>query len=129
MPMLYPYRYVDNRTRKDFLSRLTFFLIPSPTGHTDQDLSPTLGSRVDVPVVTASWFKGDISDIYLLVRNRIQITLAYKIPGIGRVRLAYRENHLTLEVSHSGVNRKVCSVFSPDAFGQVEGSPGLGHPA
>ena len=81
MPMLHTGRYVDYRPREHLLSRLSPFLIPATSSHTDEHLSSALGGMMNVPVVAATRFEGDIGDGNLLIGNSCQITVAFEIEG------------------------------------------------
>ena len=81
MPMLYVCRNMDDCAGKNFLRRLAFFLIPATSGYTYQHLSATLCGVVRVPVVAATWLKGNIEERYLSVRYFRKITVAFELPG------------------------------------------------
>ena len=53
---------------------LSLFLVPATTRHTDKHLSSALGGVMDVPVVAATRFEGDIGNGNLLVGNLCKIT-------------------------------------------------------
>ena len=50
MPMLHTGRYVNDSPWENLLCRLSPFLIPATSGHTDKHLSSALGGMMDVPV-------------------------------------------------------------------------------
>ena len=66
--------------------------------HTDEKLSATCRGVVDVPVVAASGFEGDVVDGNLFRGDRSKIALSDEILGIGGIRLADGEDHLALEL-------------------------------
>lgn len=77
---------------------------------------------MDMPVVAATRLESDIGDIYLLARNRREVTVTGEILRIGRIRLANGEDHLALE---SGFSIFSGRIFGPHAFCEVECSPRL----
>ncbi len=74
--------------------------------HTDEKLSATCRGVVDVPVVAASGFEGDVVDGNLFRGDRSKIALSDEILGIGGIRLADGEDHLALELCF-GVSQSV----------------------
>src|SRR5574344_2377497 len=111
MPMLHTGRNVDDCPWENLLCRLSPFLIPATTGHTDKHLSSALGGMMDVPVVAAARFEGDIGNRNLLAGNTCQITITLEILGIGSIGFAHGENHLLLETSLRIFQRHI---FFPD---------------
>ena len=93
MPVFYPGRNLHNITRLHSLCRFTFFLIPAFSVYADKNLSTAFGCMMNMPVIPASRFKGDIADCECLSRSGqyIQIGLTDKILRIGIVRLSPSE--------------------------------------
>src|SRR5574344_2915680 len=123
MPMLHTGRYVNDSPRENLLCRLSPFLIPATSSHTDKHLSSALGGMMDVPVVAATRFEGDIGNGDLLAGNTCQITIALEILGIGSIGFANREKHLLLETSLRIFHR---CVFFPNLLSLTESRPCLG---
>ena len=71
---------------------LPFLLVPHPAASAQQDLSPSFGGMVDVPVVTAAGRKGYVADGYSLGGEHIQIALSHKILGKGSILTAAFKN-------------------------------------
>ena len=80
--MFHTGRDVNDRPRENLLSRLSPFLIPASTCHTDKHLSSSPGGLMDVPVVAATRFKGNIDNGDLLVGNLCKITIPFEISCI-----------------------------------------------
>ena len=66
MPMLHTSRNRDHISRPQALRPFSILLIPTLAINTDQDLSAAAFGMVDVPVVAAPGFKGDIGDEHRL---------------------------------------------------------------
>ena len=84
MPVFYPGRNLHNVTRLHSLCRFSFFLIPAFSVYADKNLSTAFGCMMNMPVIPASRFKGDIADCECLSRfsKYIEIRLANKICSI-----------------------------------------------
>ena len=99
MPVFYVGRNVDNITWQDFYDRLSFLFIQTYTCNTDKNLSTTLGCVMNMPVVSAGRFKGNIEDTDLFCRYRCKITLFGEVFCVGFIVLAHREEHSLLILS------------------------------
>ena len=77
---------------KERAGGLPFLLVPPPAASAQQDLSPSFGGMVDVPVVTAAGRKGYVADGYSLGGEHIQIALSHKILGKGSILTAAFKN-------------------------------------
>ena len=117
---------MDDCAGKDFLRRFAFFLIPATSGYTYQHLSATTYGVVRVPVVAATWLKGNIEERYLTVGYLCQITVAFEVFGVSGVGFANREYHLALE---SSLGIFSFHIFVPYLLCQIEGSQAFGQPA
>lgn len=73
MPVLDACRNVDHVAGIQLPGGLSPFLIAAPPGGTEQDLTTAGFGVVDVPVVPASRFKGDMVDPDLIGGERRQI--------------------------------------------------------
>lgn len=95
MPMLHFWRDIDHISRFQLLCRFSPFLIVSPPGSAEQNLTALM---VDMPVVPAARFKGDIGNTDALCGQHFQIALANKILGVGIIRIGCPEanKHETL---------------------------------
>ena len=69
VPMLHACRDVDDRSRKNLLRRLSPLLIPATTSHTDKHLTTAFGGMMDMPIVAATRFEGDVGNGNLLIGN------------------------------------------------------------
>ena len=123
VPVLHIGGNVDDCSRENLLRRLSLLLIPASTRHTDKHLSSALGCMMNVPIVAATRFEGNIGNGNLLIGNTCQITVALEIPCIGSIGLANGENHLLLETSLRIFQRRV---FFPDLLSLAESSLCLG---
>ena len=65
VPVLHIGGNMDDCARKNFHSRLSFFLIPAASGHTDKHLPAAFRRFVNMPVIAATGFKSYIGDIHL----------------------------------------------------------------
>lgn len=65
VPVLHVGGNMDDCARKNFHSRLSFFLIPAASGHTDKHLPAAFRRFVNMPVIAATGFKSYIGDIHL----------------------------------------------------------------
>ena len=93
VPMLYLGGNCHDIAGLQALGRLALLLIPALTIHTDQHLPAALRGVMDMPVVPAAGFKGDVGDENGLcgIGQRIEIALADEILGIGCVLLTKTE--------------------------------------
>lgn len=66
VPVLHVGRNMDDRAWKDLLYRFPRFLIPTSASHTDKHLSAAFSGTVDVPIVAATGFEGDVGNGNLL---------------------------------------------------------------
>src|SRR5574344_2021373 len=123
MPMLHTGRYVNDSPRENLLCRLSPFLIPATSSHTDKHLSSAFGGMMNVPVVAATRFEGDIGNGNLFAGNTCQITVSLEILGIGSIGFANGENHLLLETSLRIFQRHV---FFPHLLSLTKSRPSLG---
>jgi len=64
MPVFHARRDNDHLTRKQLHRLLSIFLIPAFTGSANQHLAAALVRVMDMPVVAATGFKGDIGHEY-----------------------------------------------------------------
>ena len=78
---------------------------------------------MDVPVVAAARFEGDIGNGNLLAGNTCQVTVTSEILGIGCIGLSDGENHLLLE---TGLRIFQRCVFFPNLLSLTESRPSLG---
>ena len=113
---------MDDCAGEDFLRRLAFFLIPASSGYAYQHLPAALCGVVRVPVIAATWLKGNIKERYLTVGYFRKIAFAFEVFGVSGVRFANREEHLALE---SSLGFFAFHVLVPYLICQIEGSPGL----
>ena len=122
VPMLHVGWNVDDGAWENLLRRLAFLLVPASSGNTYQHLSTTRCGVMNVPVVSAARFEGNIEERYLAVGYLRQIAVALEVFGEGCVWCANRKNHLTLECC---LGVFAFYVFVPHLFCQVECSPSL----
>lgn len=122
VPMLHAGRNVDDRAGQNLHRRFAFFLIPATSGHTDKHLTTAFRRFMDVPVVAAARLESHVGDIYLLTRNRSEVTVAGEISRIRRVGFADGENHFTLE---GCLGILAGRVFRPHVFGKAKCRPSL----
>ncbi len=91
MPVLHSGRDRNDHTGDQAYRLLAFLLIPSAACRADQQLSSASFGVMNVPVIAASGFKGDICQEYRTLagfRQRIQIGIPDKILGEARIRLS-----------------------------------------
>lgn len=81
MPMLNTRRNVDNVAGMQLPDGLSSLLIVAPPGGAEQNLTAAGLHVVDVPVVPASRFKGDMEDSDLICGERRQIALPSEVLG------------------------------------------------
>ena len=90
MPVLDTCGNVYDASWQQLDSFLFPFLIISSAAYADKHLSAAAFCIVDMPVVAAGRFKGDIENGYLLGGNGSKVAVADKVLSVG-VRFAYRE--------------------------------------
>lgn len=113
---------IDHCAGKNLNSCFTFLLIPATAGYADKHLSATLSCMVDVPVVTAAWFKGDIGNACLFTRDRGEVTVTSEILCISGVWFSDRKNHFALERCFF-IFIFTRDIFIPYFFGKTECRP------
>ncbi len=114
---------MDYRAWQDLNRRFPFLLIPSATGNTDEHLTAAACSTMYMPVVATTRLKSDIREGYLRVGDTGKVTVALKISGVCRVRLANREYHFLLKTFF--LIYRICRIC-PDLFGHTETGPCVG---
>lgn len=128
MPVLYALGNVDYVARKELHGRLAPLLIPSFARDADENLASTV---VDMPIIAAAWFKGDIAHGLhrLLALGQVfrcqgsQIAVAHEVLGVCRVGLADGEGQVV------ALAAALCGrggIILPHLFGLIEGRPSLG---
>ena len=126
MPMFYVGRYVYDVTRMQFYGGFPFLLIPSATGYANEHLASAAGGVVDVPIIAATGFEGDVVERNLFGRYGCQIAVACEVLCVGCVGFAYGKQHFALEGCFAIV---ACGIVSPYLFGKANAPHALGHPA
>lgn len=116
MPVFRIRRNHNGITRIHFYGILAPFLVIAAPADTEQQLSPAFCCLMDVPVIPAAGFKGDIRQS---ATQRGQPALSVKILCIGIVGLSDGKLDRFLVVGF-GI------VFGPDVFREPECSPGFG---
>ena len=113
------------------------FLIPAGAGDTDEHLPAALFGVVDVPVVPAARFKGDIEGRDLVQRQRSEIALADEVLSISNVRVADGQEQAVLRILFDGIEPALVVLaataallfgsvlFGPDFLRQAEDGPAL----
>ena len=66
VPVLHVGRNMDYCAGENLLCRFSRFLIPTSASHTDEHLSAAFSGTVDVPIVAATGFEGDVGNGNLL---------------------------------------------------------------
>ncbi len=122
MPMLYASGDIHHITREQLPCGLAPLLIPTTTSYTDKHLSSAFGSVMYMPVVTATWFKGHVGNLYLLRAHGSEITLSYEIFGISGIRFTDREYHALGEFILLVL---YLTIICPHLLGKTKGIPCL----
>jgi len=81
-------RNVDDVARFKRLCGLAFFLVPAAAGRDEKNLTALV---VDVPVVAAPGFKGDVRDDKTVFGEELEPAFAHKELCVSRVRVSRRE--------------------------------------
>lgn len=121
-------RDMDHCAGKNLNGCFTFLLIPATTGYADKHLSATLSCMVDVPVVTAAWFKGDIGNVYLFTRDRGEVTVTSEILCISGVWFSDRKIISRWNVVFSSLSLQEISSFHT-SLARRNAAHAFGHPA
>lgn len=95
--MFYVGRDMDYCVGKNFNSCFIFFLILVMVGYVDKYLFVILSCMVDVLVVMVVWFKGDIGNVCLFMRDRGEVIVISEILCISGVWFFDRKNYFVLE--------------------------------
>lgn len=101
VPVLYLRRDDNDRAGRQANSILAFFLIPALAGCADQDLPAAALGMMDMPVVAASRFKGDVRKphrTFAVLCQRVQIGIADEKLGKGGIGLPLTENILLVNM-------------------------------
>ena len=116
VPVLDPGGDVDNVALVQFACGLAPLLIPAAPGGAEQYLPAAADGLMDMPVVAAPRFEGHVADDDPFGGKHVQITVADKIPGIGRVGTAPGERSPVFLHGHS-----LLLIVMPGRYGRTCG--------